>query len=140
MTTQQAIRGKRIEKKKKVRTAILKINGQNSPFRLGVVEKVLIRTPKKPNSAQRKVAMVRVRYKQKFTKGVSTKVIAAYIPDENQTLQSHATVLLKGGAAQDTPGLAVSVCRGLHDAANSKNRKNKRSKFGVSKPAAAKKS
>lgn len=128
-TINQAIRGKRQKKKKRVNVAVLKAAGQNAPFRSGVVERVFTTTPKKPNSAVRKVAMIRI----SLGKGV-VKRVTAYIPDEKHTLQSHATVIVRGGAAKDTPGVSVSVVRGSRDAASWAGRKNSRSKYGVKKP------
>ncbi|HEX7617768.1 MAG TPA: 30S ribosomal protein S12, partial [Verrucomicrobiae bacterium] len=81
---------------------------ENSPFRRGVCIQVMTRTPKKPNSAMRKVAKVRL------TNGYE---IIAYIPDEGHNLQEHSIVLVRGGRVKDLPGVRYHIVRGTLDAA-----------------------
>ena len=102
---------------------------QNSPFRRGVCIQVMTRTPKKPNSAMRKVAKVRL------TNGYE---IIAYIPDEGHNLQEHSIVLVRGGKVKDLPGVRYHIVRGTLDAAGVEKRRVSRSKYGVKKPKAAK--
>ena len=85
---------------------------QNSPFRRGVCIQVMTRTPKKPNSAMRKVAKVRL------TNGFE---IIAYIPDEGHNLQEHSIVLVRGGRVKDLPGVRYHIVRGTLDAAGVEN-------------------
>src|SRR2546421_5335033 len=101
---------------------------ENSPFRRGVCIQVMTRTPKKPNSAMRKVAKVRL------TNGYE---IIAYIPDEDHNLQEHSIVLLRGGRVKDLPGVRYHIVRGALDTAGVKDRKQGRSKYGAKKPKAA---
>jgi len=96
------------------------LNG--SPFRRGVCLQVMTRTPKKPNSAMRKVAKVRLSH--------GTEVIA-YIPDEGHNLQEHSIVLVRGGRVRDLPGVRYKIIRGALDAAGVKNRKQARSRYGA---------
>jgi len=91
----------------------------------GVVTWVGIRKPKKPNSAERKVAKV------KLTNGYH---VAAYIMGEGHNLQEHAVVLVRGGRTQDLPGVRYKIVRGAHDFAGVAGRKTSRSKYGVKKP------
>jgi small subunit ribosomal protein S12 len=102
---------------------------ENSPFRRGVCIQVMTRTPKKPNSAMRKVAKVRL------TNGYE---IIAYIPDEGHNLQEHSIVLVRGGRVKDLPGVRYHIVRGTLDAAGVEKRRVSRSKYGVKKPKAAK--
>ena len=95
---------------------------QNSPFRRGVCLQVMTRTPKKPNSAMRKVAKIRL------TNGFE---IIAYIPDEGHNLQEHSIVLVRGGRVRDLPGVRYKIIRGALDAAGVKNRKQARSRYGA---------
>jgi small subunit ribosomal protein S12 len=105
----------------------------NSPFRRGVCIQVMTRTPKKPNSAMRKVAKVRL------TNGFE---IIAYIPDEGHNLQEHSIVLVRGGRVKDLPGVRYHIVRGTLDAlgaagpsnTNKLTRNVSRSKYGVKKP------
>jgi small subunit ribosomal protein S12 len=92
------------------------------PFRRGVCIQVTTRTPKKPNSAIRKVAKVRL------TTG--TEVIA-YIPDEGHNLQEHSIVLVRGGRVQDLPGVRYHVVRGTLDCNGVEKRRRSRSRYGV---------
>jgi small subunit ribosomal protein S12 len=102
---------------------------QNSPFRRGVCIQVMTRTPKKPNSAMRKVAKVRL------TNGFE---VIAYIPDEGHNLQEHSIVLVRGGRVKDLPGVRYHIVRGTLDAAGVEKRRVSRSKYGVKRPKAAK--
>ncbi len=102
---------------------------QNSPFRRGVCLQVMTRTPKKPNSAMRKVAKIRL------TNGFE---IIAYIPDEGHNLQEHSIVLVRGGRVKDLPGVRYHIVRGTLDAGGVEKRRVSRSKYGVKRPKAAK--
>jgi small subunit ribosomal protein S12 len=95
------------------------------PFKRGVCLQVKIQTPKKPNSALRKIARV------KLSNG---KEITAYIPGEKHTLQEHAIVLVRGGRVRDLPGVRYHVIRGTMDAAAVGDRKQSRSKYGAKRP------
>ena len=100
-----------------------------SPFKRGTCIKVLTLTPKKPNSALRKVARVRL------TNG---KEITAYIPGEGHNLEEHAAVLVRGGKVKDLPGVRYHIVRGTLDAEGVKNRKRGRSRYGTKKEKTAK--
>ena len=102
---------------------------ENSPFRRGVCIQVMTRTPKKPNSAMRKVAKVRL------TNGFE---VIAYIPDEGHNLQEHSIVLVRGGRVKDLPGVRYHIVRGTLDAAGVEKRRVSRSKYGVKRPKEAK--
>ncbi len=95
------------------------------PFKRGVCLQVKIQTPKKPNSALRKIARV------KLSNG---KEITAYIPGEKHTLQEHAIVLVRGGRVRDLPGVRYHIIRGTMDAAAVADRKQSRSKYGGKRP------
>ena len=95
---------------------------QNCPQRRGVCTRVYTNTPKKPNSALRKVARVRL------SSGVE---ITAYIPGEGHNLQEHSIVLVRGGRVRDLPGVRYKIIRGALDAAGVKNRKQARSRYGA---------
>jgi small subunit ribosomal protein S12 len=97
----------------------------SNPFRRGVCVQVMTRTPKKPNSAIRKVAKVRL------TNG--TEVIS-YIPDEGHNLQEHSIVLVRGGRVKDLPGVRYHIVRGTLDAVGVEKRRRSRSKYGVKRP------
>jgi len=99
-----------------------------SPFKRGVCIKVTTKTPKKPNSAIRKIARVRL------SKGLE---VTAYIPGEGHNLQQHSVVLLRGGRVKDV-GLRYTVVRGVLDAAGVEKRRKGRSQYGNKKPKAAK--
>lgn len=101
-----------------------------SPFKRGVCIQVMTRTPKKPNSAQRKVAKVRL------TTGME---VISYIPDEGHKLQEHSVVLVRGGRVKDLPGVRYHIVRGPLDCAGIDNRRRSRSKYGVKRPKAGKK-
>ena len=99
-----------------------------SPQKRGVCTQVRTVTPKKPNSALRKVARVRL------TNGIE---VTAYIPGEGHTLQEHSVVLIRGGRVKDLPGVRYHIIRGALDAGGVQNRKRGRSKYGTRKTAAA---
>lgn len=96
-----------------------------SPFKRGVCLKVFTTTPKKPNSALRKVARVRL------SNGME---VTAYIPGIGHNLQEHSVVVLRGGRVKDLPGVRYHIVRGVLDATGVDNRKQERSKYGVKKP------
>lgn len=100
----------------------------NSPFKRGVCTKVTTKTPKKPNSAIRKIARVRL------SNGME---VTAYIPGEGHNLQEHSVVLLRGGRVKDI-GLRYTIVRGKLDAAGIDKRRVSRSRYGSKKPKAAK--
>ena len=117
-TINQLVRqGREVEKTKSKSPAM-----QNSPQRRGVCTRVYTTTPKKPNSALRKVARVRL------SSGVE---ITAYIPGEGHNLQEHSIVLVRGGRVRDLPGVRYKIIRGALDAAGVKNRKQARSRYGA---------
>ncbi|RMD59581.1 30S ribosomal protein S12 [Candidatus Parcubacteria bacterium] len=98
---------------------------RGSPFKRGVCLKVTTTTPKKPNSALRKIARVRL------SNGME---VTAYIPGIGHNLQEHSIVLVKGGRTPDLPGVRYKVVRGVYDAQGVENRKQSRSKYGAKKP------
>jgi small subunit ribosomal protein S12 len=98
---------------------------KNSPQRRGVCTRVYTTTPKKPNSAMRKVARV------KLTTGME---VTAYIPGEGHNLQEHSIVMLRGGRVKDLPGVRYHIIRGTLDTQGVQNRKQARSKYGAKKP------
>lgn len=98
-----------------------------APFKRGVCVKVTTMTPKKPNSALRKVARIRL------TNGME---VTAYIPGEKHNLQEHSVVMIRGGRVKDLPGVRYHIVRGRLDAAGVEGRKQERSKYGVKKPKA----
>lgn len=97
---------------------------KKSPQKKGVCLRVYTRTPKKPNSAIRKVARVRL------TNGID---IIAYIPGEGHNLQEHSIVLVRGGRVKDLPGVRYHLIRGVYDLQGVASRKNSRSKYGTKK-------
>ena len=97
----------------------------SSPQRRGVCTRVYTTTPKKPNSAMRKVAKVRL------TNGYE---VIAYIPDEGHNLQEHSIVLIRGGKVKDLPGVRYHIVRGTLDASGVEKRRVSRSKYGVKRP------
>ena len=103
---------------------------ENCPFKRGVCLQVYTRTPKKPNSAMRKVAKVRL------TNGFE---VIVYIPDEGHTLQEHSIVLIRGGRVKELPGVRYHIVRGALDATGVEKRRRSRSKYGVKRPKAGKK-
>ncbi len=94
----------------------------NSPFKRGVCLKVFTTTPKKPNSAMRKVARVRL------SNGME---VTAYIPGVGHNLQEHSVVLIRGGRVKDLPGVRYHIVRGVLDTAGVEGRKQERSKYGT---------
>ena len=98
---------------------------QASPQRRGVCTRVYTQTPKKPNSALRKVAKVRL------TSGIEA---VCYIPGEGHNLQEHSVVLIRGGRVRDLPGVRYHVLRGVLDTQGVKDRKQSRSKYGAKRP------
>ncbi|MBI4496556.1 MAG: 30S ribosomal protein S12 [Chloroflexi bacterium] len=100
----------------------------SAPQKRGVCLQVRTMTPKKPNSALRKIARVRL------TNGIE---VTAYIPGEGHTLQEHSVVLVRGGRVKDLPGVRYHIVRGALDATGVRNRKQGRSKYGTKKEQAA---
>jgi small subunit ribosomal protein S12 len=117
-TIQQLVRKGRQSQKEKTKTPALK----GSPQRRGVCTRVATKTPKKPNSALRKVARVRL------TSGVE---VSAYIPGEGHNLQEHSIVLVRGGRVKDLPGYRYKIIRGVLDASGVRDRKQSRSRYGA---------
>ena len=117
-TIQQLVRKGRTRIVKKTKAPALK----GSPQRRGVCVRVYTTTPKKPNSALRKVARVRLTSKVEVT---------AYIPGIGHNLQEHSVVLVRGGRVKDLPGVRYHVIRGTLDTAGTRNRKQGRSKYGA---------
>ena len=120
-TINQLIRKGRKSVLKKTNTPALMSNHQKR----GVCTRVYTTTPKKPNSALRKVARVRL------TNGME---VAAYIPGEGHNLQEHSIVLIEGGRVKDLPGVRYHVVRGTLDTAGVSDRKSSRSRYGAKKP------
>lgn len=124
-TIQQLIRkGRKVQKEKSKSPAL-----DNCPQRRGVCVRVYTTTPKKPNSAMRKVARVRL------TNG---KEVNAYIPGEGHNLQEHSIVLVRGGRIKDLPGVRYHIVRGNLDTDGVDGRNQRRSKYGTKKPKAGK--
>ena len=123
-TINQLVKSPRRIAKSKTKSPALKGN----PFRRGVCVQVMTRTPKKPNSAIRKVAKVRL------TNGME---VIAYIPDEGHNLQEHNIVLVRGGRIKDLPGVRYHIVRGALDCLGGDKRRRSRSKYGVKRPKAA---
>jgi small subunit ribosomal protein S12 len=111
---------KRIKKTLNKKTPAL--NG--SPHKKGICIKIFLRTPKKPNSALRKLAKLRLS---------NGKRVIAYIPGEGHNLQEYSTVLVRGGRVKDLPGVKYKIVRGKLDLAGIKGRKTSRSKYGTKK-------
>lgn len=120
-TLNQLIRKGRKRIRKKTKSPAL----QCSPFRRGVCLLVRTLTPKKPNSALRKVARVRL------TNGVT---VTAYIPGVGHNLQEHSIVLIRGGRVKDLPGVRYHIVRGILDTAGVEERKQGRSRYGAKRP------
>ena len=120
-TIQQLVRSARTRISKKTKSPALK----NCPQRRGVCTRVYTTTPKKPNSALRKVARVRL------TSGFE---VTAYIPGIGHNLQEHSVVLVRGGRVKDLPGVRYHIIRGTLDSAGVKERSQSRSKYGVKRP------
>ena len=117
-TIQQLVRKGRSPKVSKTKAPALKSNPQQA----GVCTRVYTTTPKKPNSAMRKVARVKLRNGSEVT---------AYIPGEGHNLQEHSVVLVRGGRVKDLPGVRYKVVRGTLDASGVSERKQSRSQYGV---------
>ena len=120
-TIQQLVRFERLANKKKTKSPALK----SCPQRRGVCTRVYTTTPKKPNSALRKVARVRL------TNGFE---VTSYIPGEGHNLQEHSVVLIRGGRVKDLPGVRYHVLRGVLDTQGVSERKQRRSKYGTKRP------
>ncbi|MEM7768271.1 MAG: 30S ribosomal protein S12 [Pseudomonadota bacterium] len=120
-TIQQLVRSPRKPKPERSKTPALKA----CPQRRGVCTRVYTTTPKKPNSALRKVAKVRL------TSGFE---VIGYIPGEGHNLQEHSVVLIRGGRVKDLPGVRYHILRGVLDTQGVKDRKQRRSHYGVKKP------
>jgi len=103
---------------------------KGAPFKRGVCTKVTTMTPKKPNSALRKICRVRL------SNGME---VSAYIPGEGHNLQEHSIVLLRGGRVKDLPGVRYHVIRGVYDTQGVKDRRRSRSVYGAKKPKEVKK-
>ena len=131
-TVNQLVRKGRVTKRKRNKAPALRfvqnslrnklVRGSGCPQRRGVCIQVKTMTPKKPNSALRKVARIRL------TNGIE---ITAYIPGEGHTLQEHSVVLVRGGRVKDLPGVRYHVIRGALDATGVDDRKQGRSKYGT---------
>ena len=131
-TISQLVRKGRTRVKKRTKAAVLQFSynalkdrivfGSHSPQKRGVCIQVKTMTPKKPNSALRKVARVRL------TNGVE---VTAYIPGEGHDLQEHSVVLIRGGRVKDLPGVRYHIIRGALDAGGVKDRQRGRSKYGT---------
>ena len=119
-TINQLLNKQRKKKLKKKKVPAL----TDSPQKKGICIKIFLRTPKKPNSALRKLAKLRLS---------NGKKIDAYIPGEGHNLQEYSTVLVRGGRVKDLPGIKYKIIRGKLDLLGIKNRKNSRSKYGTKK-------
>lgn len=120
-TINQLVRRGRAKVKRKVKAPAL----ENCPQKKGVCVRVFTTTPKKPNSALRKVARVRL------TNGIE---VTTYIPGEGHNLQEHSVVLIRGGRVKDLPGVRYHLIRGTLDTMGVEDRKKSRSKYGTKKP------
>ena len=117
-TYNQFCKNKKIKKKKINKTPAL----EKSPQKKGICTKIVIRAPKKPNSALRKLVKLRLTNK---------KHVYAYIPGEGHNLQEYSTVLMRGGRVKDLPGIKYKLIRGKFDLLGLKSRKTSRSKYGT---------
>ena len=120
-TVNQLVRKGRTAPKARVKTPALR----GAPQKRGVCTRVFTHTPKKPNSALRKVARVRLTNQMEVT---------TYIPGEGHNLQEHSVVLVRGGRVKDLPGVRYKVIRAALDAAGVNDRRQARSKYGAKKP------
>ena len=125
-TINQLIKQGRVTAQDKCKTPIM----NHCPQKRGVCLSVTTTSPKKPNSALRKIARVRLTNKQEGT---------VYIPGEGHNLQEHSIVLVRGGRVKDLPGVRYHIVRGTLDTAGVANRTQRRSKYGAKRPKAAKK-
>ena len=124
-TINQLVRKNRSRKKEKSTAPAM----DSCPQKRGVCLKVYTTTPKKPNSALRKIARIRLSNKQEVT---------AYIPGEGHNLQEHSIVLIRGGRVKDLPGCRYHILRGSLDTSGVNDRKQARSKYGAKRPKAGK--
>ncbi len=120
-TINQLVRKGRSPIVKKSKSAAM----ENSPQKRGVCTRVYTTTPKKPNSALRKVAKIRL---------TNQREVIAYIPGEGHNLQEHSVVLIRGGRVRDLPGVRYHVLRGVLDTQGVKDRRQSRSKYGAKRP------
>lgn len=120
-TINQLVRRGRVKPRSKDKTLALK----GAPQRRGVCTRVYVTTPKKPNSALRKVARVRL------TSGFE---VTAYIPGEGHNLQEHSVALIRGGRVKDLPGVRYHIIRGTLDCEGISKRRQQRSKYGAKRP------
>lgn len=120
-TLNQLLDTKRSPKKKGSKAPALK----GGPQRKGVCLRVFVRNPKKPNSALRKVARLRL---------TSDRTLTAYIPGEGHSLQEHSVVLVRGGRVKDLPGVKYHIIRGTYDLTGLIKRRQGRSKYGAKRP------
>lgn len=120
-TTHQLVRNERRRQTQKSPTPAL----DGSPQKRGVCTRVSTTTPKKPNSALRKIARVRL---------VNGTEVTAYVPGEGHNLQEHSVVLIRGGRVKDLPGVRYKVVRGALDTLGVNNRRSSRSKYGTKRP------
>jgi small subunit ribosomal protein S12 len=120
-TINQLIRKPRTTKPKRSKVPAMEQN----PQKRGVCSRVYTTTPKKPNSALRKVAKVRL---------TTSREVISYIPGEGHNLQEHSVVLIRGGRVRDLPGVRYHVLRGVLDTQSVKDRKQRRSKYGAKRP------
>ncbi len=120
-TINQLVRKPRQPIVKKSKSAAMQAN----PQKRGVCTRVYTTTPKKPNSALRKVAKIRL---------TNSREIIAYIPGEGHNLQEHSVVLIRGGRVRDLPGVRYHVLRGVLDTQGVKDRRQSRSKYGAKRP------
>jgi len=132
-TINQLVKKSRKKPKKRKKASVFKFSFNvlknrpikyNAPFKRGVCLKVFTMTPKKPHSALRKVARVRLTNSQEVT---------AYIPGEGHNLQEHSVVMIRGARIKDLPGVSYKVVRGVFDAGGVEGRKQVRSKYGTKK-------
>ena len=123
-TINQLVKHGRSEQRRRTAAPAL----QRSPQKRGVCTRVYTQTPKKPNSALRKVARVRL---------TNSVEVTTYIPGIGHNLQEHSVVLIRGGRVKDLPGVRYHMVRGSLDTAGVKDRKQSRSKYGAKKPKAA---
>jgi len=121
VTINQLVHKNRIKKKRSLRVPALEQN----PQKKGVCLRVLTRTPKKPNSALRKLALIRLSNKRR---------IYGYIPGEGHALQEHSIVLVRGGRVKDLPGIKYKLIRGIFDFEGLLKRRQARSKYGRKRP------
>jgi small subunit ribosomal protein S12 len=120
-TINQLVRKGRVPQKAKSKVPAMEQN----PQKRGVCTRVYTTTPKKPNSALRKVAKIRL---------TNSREVISYIPGEGHNLQEHSVVLIRGGRVRDLPGVRYHVLRGVLDTQGVKDRKQSRSKYGAKRP------